>query len=53
MTQTETRTELPTDVQPQLYRLRTPLMKQGRMDTVLATTDTMQVRMKSYAEGIE
>ena len=53
MTQTETRTELPTDVQPQLYRLRTPLMKHGRMDTVLATTDTMQVRMKSYAQGGE
>lgn len=53
MTQTETRTELPTDVQPQIYRLRTPLMKQGRLDTVLATTDTMQVRMKSYAQGGE
>jgi mannose-6-phosphate isomerase-like protein (cupin superfamily) len=51
MTQTEVRPETSTD--PQVYRLRTPLMKQGRLDTVVAKTETMQVRMKCYATGGE
>ena len=53
MAQTETRTEMPTDVQPEVYRLRTPLMQQGRSDTVLSKTDNMQVRIKCYATGGE
>ena len=53
MAQTEIKPEVPADVQPQVYRLRTPLMQQGRMDTVVAKTDVMQVRMKSYAQGGE
>jgi mannose-6-phosphate isomerase-like protein (cupin superfamily) len=35
------------------FRLRTPLLDQGRLDTVLANTDMMQVRIKVYAEGGE
>jgi mannose-6-phosphate isomerase-like protein (cupin superfamily) len=53
MAQTETRTEAATDVQPTVYRMRTPLMQQGRLDTVLAETDVMQVRIKCYAAGGE
>ena len=55
MAQTETppQTPLPTDVKPQIYRLRTPLMKQGRNDYVLSQTDHLQVRIKCYAEGGE
>jgi mannose-6-phosphate isomerase-like protein (cupin superfamily) len=53
MAQTETRPQIPTDVKPELYRLRTPLMKQGRLDTVLSHTDHMQVRIKCYAQGGE
>jgi mannose-6-phosphate isomerase-like protein (cupin superfamily) len=47
------RTEARTDVKPTIYQLRTPLMQQGRLDTVVAKTDTMQVRMKCYASGGE
>ena len=53
MAQTETRPEATTEVAPQLFRLRTPLMAQGRLDTVLAETETMQVRIKCYAAGGE
>jgi len=42
-----------TKVQPQLFRLRTQLMAQGRLDTNLAATDEMTVRMKCYAQGGE
>src|SRR5262245_20893827 len=35
------------------YRLRAPLLSQGRMDTVMAETDNMQVRLKVYAQGGE
>ena len=42
-----------TKVQPQLFRLRTQLMAQGRLDTDLAKTDEMTVRMKCYAQGGE
>jgi mannose-6-phosphate isomerase-like protein (cupin superfamily) len=37
----------------EVFKLRTPLLKKGRLDTVLAETDLMQVRMKCYAEGGE
>jgi mannose-6-phosphate isomerase-like protein (cupin superfamily) len=53
MAQTETRADAPTDVAPQLFKLRTPLLSQGRLDTVLAETDVMQIRMKCYAAGGE
>jgi mannose-6-phosphate isomerase-like protein (cupin superfamily) len=55
MAQTETRPQppLPKDVKTELYRLRSPLMKQGRLDTVLSQTDHMQVRIKCYATGGE
>ncbi len=53
MTQTEIKPELPVDVEPQVYRLRSPLMKQGRLDTVVSKSDVMEVRMKSYAQGGE
>jgi len=53
MAQTEIRPEIPTDVEAQVYQLRSPLMKQGRLDTIVAQTDTMQVRMKCYATGGE
>jgi mannose-6-phosphate isomerase-like protein (cupin superfamily) len=35
------------------YRVRAPLLKEGRMDTVMAETDNMQVRVKVYAQGGE
>ena len=53
MAQAETPTGATTEVEPQLYRLRTPLLSQGRLDTVVAQTDVMQVRMKCYAAGGE
>ena len=53
MAQTETRPQIPTGVKVERYRLRTPLMQQGRLDTVLAQTDHMQVRIKCYATGGE
>lgn len=42
-----------TQTKAEVFKLRTPLLAQGRLDTVLAQTDSMQVRMKSYAEGGE
>lgn len=39
--------------QAKTFQVRTPLMKQGRLDTVLADTDMMQIRVKCYAEGGE
>src|SRR5438874_6075870 len=53
MAQTETRPEAPTSVQPEVYRLRTPLMQQGRSDITLAQTENMTVRIKCYAAGGE
>jgi mannose-6-phosphate isomerase-like protein (cupin superfamily) len=35
------------------FKLRSPLLSKGRLDTVIAETDLMQVRMKCYAEGGE
>ena len=35
------------------FRVRTPLLKEGRLDTVLGEADLMQVRIKCYAEGGE
>lgn len=45
MIETEPRTEF--------FKLRAPLLSQGRLDLVLSETDLMQVRMKVYAEGGE
>ena len=42
-----------TEVRPQLFHLRTPLLKEGRLDTVVAKTREMTVTMKCYAEGGE
>lgn len=42
-----------TSTKAETFKLRTPLLAKGRLDTVLADTDLMQVRMKSYAEGGE
>jgi mannose-6-phosphate isomerase-like protein (cupin superfamily) len=41
------------DVKAQPFRLRAPLLSQGRQDTVLAESGLMQLRMKVYAEGGE
>ncbi len=35
------------------FKVRTPLLKEGRLDTVLGEADLMQVRIKCYAEGGE
>jgi mannose-6-phosphate isomerase-like protein (cupin superfamily) len=53
MAQTETRPQAPTTAQPEVYRLRTPLMKQGRSDITLSQTENMTVRIKCYAAGGE
>ena len=53
MAQTETRPEAATHVQPEVYRLRTPLMQQGRSDITLSQTENMTVRIKCYAAGGE
>ena len=42
-----------TAVKASTFRLRTPLLKEGRLDTVLGQADLMQVRIKCYAEGGE
>jgi len=42
-----------TAIKAQQFRLRTPLLKEGRLDTVLGQSDLMQVRIKCYAEGGE
>jgi quercetin dioxygenase-like cupin family protein len=40
-------------VKAQPFRVRTPLTSQGRLDTVLAQADELQIRIKCYAEGGE
>ncbi len=35
------------------FRVRTPLASKGRLDSVLAETEMMQLRIKCYAEGGE
>lgn len=35
------------------FRLRAQLLQQGRTDTILAASDTMQLRLKVYASGGE
>lgn len=37
----------------EFFRLRAPLLSQGRLDEVLSETELMQIRMKVYAEGGE
>lgn len=36
-------------IEPQLFRLRTQLLSQGRSDYTLASTDLMSIRIKCYA----
>ena len=40
-------------VKAQTFRMRTPLTSKGRLDTVLAQADELQIRIKCYAEGGE
>ena len=47
---TSTETTSPTT---SFYKLRAQLLQQGRTDTVLAKTDTLQLRLKVYASGGE
>ena len=42
-----------TAVQPEVFRLRTPLLKEGRLDTDLIKTNNVVVTMKCYAQGGE
>jgi hypothetical protein len=46
-----------TDVKAQVFRLRTPLLSEGRSHTILASskaeTGAMNVAIKCYAEGGE
>lgn len=42
-----------TAVRAQPFHLRTPLLKEGRLDTDLARTEMMTVRIKCYAQGGE
>ncbi len=44
---------LDVDTKAEFFKLRTPLLSQGRLDTVLSETSRMRVWMKSYAEGGE
>jgi len=44
---------LKVDARAEVFKLRTPLLSKGRLDTVLSQTDTMRVWMKCYAEGGE
>ncbi|MBI2867888.1 MAG: hypothetical protein HYX97_06100, partial [Chloroflexi bacterium] len=37
----------------QPFQVTAPLLKQGRMDRLLARTDKLQIVIKSYAEGGE
>jgi mannose-6-phosphate isomerase-like protein (cupin superfamily) len=42
-----------TNVQPQTFRVRTALLKEGRTHNVVARVGAMTVAMKCYAEGGE
>ena len=42
-----------TAVQPQTFRVRVPLLKEGRVHNVVARAGEMTVAMKCYAEGGE
>jgi len=42
-----------TPVKAETFRVRTPLASKGRLDTVLAESDLLQLRIKCYAEGGE
>ena len=42
-----------TAIKAETFKVRTPLLKEGRLDTVLGDSDRMQVRVKCYAEGGE
>ena len=44
---------LDVEAKAEFFKLRTPLLSEGRLDTVLAETDVMRVWMKCYAEGGE
>ncbi|HLG70338.1 MAG TPA: cupin domain-containing protein [Chloroflexota bacterium] len=40
-------------VKAETFRVRTPLTSKGRLDTVLAQAEELQIRIKCYAEGGE
>ena len=42
-----------TPVKAETFRVRTPLASKGRLDTVLAQAEELQIRIKCYAEGGE
>lgn len=42
-----------TPVKAETFKVRTPLASKGRLDTVLAEGDMLQIRIKCYAEGGE
>jgi mannose-6-phosphate isomerase-like protein (cupin superfamily) len=42
-----------TAVQPQMFQVRVPIMKEGRIHNVVAEAGPMTVAMKCYAEGGE
>lgn len=42
-----------TEPKTEYFKLRAPLLSQGRLDVVLADTELEQVRLKVYAEGGE
>src|SRR5438067_1512219 len=42
-----------TPVKAEMFKVRTPLASKGRLDTVLAEGEMLQVRIKCYAEGGE
>ncbi len=41
------------EARAELFKLRTPLLSKGRLDTVLAETDLMQVRMRILSSSRE
>ena len=45
--------DLPVSVPPQLFCLKTPMVKTGMVDNFVSETDTMKVSVKIYAEGGE
>jgi mannose-6-phosphate isomerase-like protein (cupin superfamily) len=45
--------DLPVNVPPQLFSLKTPMISHGMIDNFVSETDTMKVSIKIYAEGGE
>ncbi len=42
-----------TNIEPQIFQVRTQLLSKGRSDYTLARTEAMSVRIKCYAQGGE